>query len=90
MNLAFVFSMENPNNYKVMLDDMKFTVSFEEFEVNTITYFDDNYIPAKSTDHLRINGVFDSLTVQEIPMFGKARCRKKKNCPKPDLVKNWW
>ncbi|MBI5583583.1 MAG: hypothetical protein HY892_07145, partial [Deltaproteobacteria bacterium] len=39
MNLAFVFSMENPNNFKMMLDDLKFTVSFEEFEVNTITYF---------------------------------------------------
>ena len=78
MNLAFVFSMENPNNYKVMLDDMKFTVSFEEFRSQhhhtstmIITF------QAKSTDHLRINGSFDSyddhvalLVTQGAPVAG--------------------
>ena len=47
-----------------MLDEIKFSVSFEDFEVNTLAYYDDNYIPAKTTDYFRVNGVFDALTVQ--------------------------
>ena len=51
--LSFVYSVQNPNNFKMMLDDLKFTVAFEGFELNTLTFFDDNYIPAKTTDHFR-------------------------------------
>jgi len=90
LNLAFVFSMENPNNYKVMLDDLKFTVSFEEFEVNTITYFDDNYIPAKSTDHLRINGSFDSFSTMMLLLVSQGHRLQELNVKAPDLVKKWW
>jgi hypothetical protein len=90
LNLAFVFSMENPNNYKVMLDDMKFTVSFEEFEVNTITYFDDNYIPAKTTDHLRINGAFDPYSMMVLLLVSKGHRLQEMNVKAPDLVKKWW
>jgi hypothetical protein len=90
LNLAFVFSMENPNNYKVMLDDLKFSVSFEEFEVNTITYYDDNYIPAKSTDHLRINAAFDSYTTMLLLLVSKGHRLQELNVKAPDLLKKWW
>lgn len=90
LNLAFVFTMENPNNYKVMLDDLKFSVSFEEFEVNTITYFDDNYIPAKSTDHLRINGAFDPYTTMLLLLVTKGHRLQELNIKAPDLLKKWW
>ena len=90
LNLAFVFSMENPNNYKVMLDDLKFTVSFEEFEVNTITYYDDNYIPAKSTDHLRINAAFDSYTTMLLLLVSKGHRLQELDVKAPDLLKKWW
>jgi hypothetical protein len=90
LNLAFVFSMENPNNFKVMLDDLKFTVSFEEFEVNTITYFDDNYIPAKTTDRLRINGAFDPYSMMILLLVSKGHRLQEMNVKAPDLVKKWW
>lgn len=90
LNLAFVYSMENPNNYKVMLDDLKFTVSFEEFEVNTITNFDDNYIPAKTTDHLRINASFDPLSMMSLLLVTKGHRLQEMNVKAPDLLKKWW
>jgi hypothetical protein len=90
LNLAFVFSMENPNNFKVMLDDLKFSVNFEEFEVNTITYFDDNYIPAKTTDTLRINGAFDAYTTMLLLLVSKGHRLQELNVKAPDLLKKWW
>lgn len=90
LNLAFVFTMENPNNYRLMLDDLKFSVSFEEFEVNTITYFDDNYIPAKTTDTLRINGAFDSYTTMLLLLVSKGHRLQELNVKAPDLLKKWW
>ncbi len=43
--LSFVYTIQNPNNHNIMLDNMKFTVAFEGFELNTLTNFDNSYIP---------------------------------------------
>ena len=58
MNLAFVFAMENPNNFKVMLDEIKFSVNFEDFDMASTHSYDDNYIPAKTTDYITNKRVF--------------------------------
>ena len=57
--LSFVYTIQNPNNTNIMLDNIKFTVAFEGFDLNTLTNFDASYIPPKKTNHLRINGTFD-------------------------------
>jgi hypothetical protein len=36
LDLAFVFDIENPNAYPVMMENLKFTVAFEEFDLNTV------------------------------------------------------
>ena len=81
--LSFVFAVDNQNSFRIMLDEIKFTVSFEDVEVNTLAYYDDNFIPAKTTDHFRITGVFDPLTVQGNPNVRQSKVRRKKSCPKP-------
>jgi hypothetical protein len=90
MNLAFIFALENPNNYRVMLDDLKFTVAFEEFELNTIIVYEDNYIPAKTTDYLRANAFFDSMAAFLTLAVTKGH-RLVEMGKKPDeMLKKWW
>lgn len=45
LDLAFTFNIENPNPYPVMLEDIKFTVAFEEFELNTVNSTATQWVP---------------------------------------------
>jgi len=90
MNLGFVFAIENPNNFKVMLDEIKFSVNFEDFYVASINYYDDNYVPAKTTDYIRVNGYFDSMTgVATLNTVGGVQLKEMDKKP-DELLKKWW
>lgn len=88
--LSFVYSIQNPNNFKIMLDDLKFTVAFEGFELNTLTFFDDNYIPGKTTDYLRFNGTFDYNTANLALLVTSGHRLQEMNVKSADLLKKWW
>ena len=88
--LSFIYSVQNPNSFKVMLDDFKFTVAFEGFELNTLTFFDDNYIPAKTTDNFRFNGTFDFNVAQGSLMVANGTRLMEMKVTAPDLLKKWW
>jgi hypothetical protein len=90
MNLAFVYTLENPNPYKVLLDNIKFTVAFEGFELNTLTNFDPSYIPGKTTNYLRITGAFDANTAAgNLAVTSGHKLQEMKVTP-PELLKKWW
>ncbi len=59
LDLAFVFNIENPNNYPISLQDIKFTVGFEEFDLNTVSSIAAQWIPAKKTNQIRVHAMFD-------------------------------
>lgn len=88
--LSFVYSIQNPNTFKIMLDDLKFTVAFEGFELNTLTFFDDNYIPGKTTDYLRFNGTFDYNTANLALLVTSGHRLQEMNVKSADLLKKWW
>ena len=52
--MNFVFSIENPNPYPVLLEGMKFTVAFDkEFDLVTVNNQDSCWIPAGKTNQIR-------------------------------------
>lgn len=59
LDLAFVFDIENPNDYPVMLETLKFSVAFEEFDLNTVSSVDTQWIPPGKTNQLRVHAMFD-------------------------------
>jgi len=69
--LAFIFDIQNPNPYPVILEGggMRFTVEFEVpgkgvyFPVNTPIVQERMSIPARTTNQLRVTMVLDSLVV---------------------------
>ncbi len=59
LDLAFVFDITNPNSYPVMLEDIKFTVAFEEFDLNTPNSIETQWIPPGKTNQVRVHAMFD-------------------------------
>ena len=88
--LAFVYSIKNPNAVKWMLDEMKFSISFEDAEINSVTVYDDNTIPPRTTDYFRIMASFDAFVVSGNPNVRESKARTEKNILPADLVKKWW
>ncbi len=46
LDLAFTFNIENPNPYPVMMEDLRFTIAFEAFDLNTVSAATTQWIPA--------------------------------------------
>ena len=59
LDLAFVFNVENPNPYPVEMSELKFTIAFEEFDLNTVGSYDTMWIPAGKTNQVRVHAMFD-------------------------------
>ena len=62
LDLAFIYEIENPNKYPVMLEELKFTIAFEEFDLNTVSSVDPQWIPPGRTNNLRVHAMFDGRT----------------------------
>ncbi len=88
--LAFIFAIENPNKAAVMLDDLKFTVAFEDFEVNTVMIYDDNYIPAMTKEFLRVNVLLDAFITNGLLAVTSGHRLLEMNVKGTDLLEKWW
>ena len=62
MGLAFIFEIENPNDYPVLMESLKFSIAFEEFVLNTVGADEPMWIPAGKTNQLRVNAIMDART----------------------------
>jgi hypothetical protein len=88
--LAFVYSIKNPNTVNWMLDQMQFSISFEDAEINSVAVYEDNTIPPRTTDFFRIIGSFDAFVVSGNPNLRESKASTEKNISPADLVKKWW
>lgn len=59
LDLAFIFDIQNSNSYPVMMEYLKFTVAFEEFDLNTVFSTEPQWIPAGKTNQVRVHAMFD-------------------------------
>ncbi len=59
LDLAFIFDIENPNDYPILMESLKFSVAFEEFDLNTVGSTETQWIPPGKTNQLRVHAMFD-------------------------------
>jgi hypothetical protein len=93
--LGFVFNINNPSGYNIMLDNIKFTVSFEAardkyIEIATPTYYDRIYFPPDTTSQYRIVSVMDSGTIRLTLLVAQAPKIQELGLNPADLIKNWY
>jgi hypothetical protein len=95
LGLAFVFNVNNPSGYNVMLDNIKFTVSFEAapgkyIEIATPTVYDRIYFPPKTTSQYRIVSILSSGTIRLTLLVAQAPKVQEWKLNPADLIKDWY
>ncbi len=95
LDLAFIFNIENPNPYPVELESLKFTVAFEEFDLNTVSSTDSQWIPAGKTNQLRVHAMFDGRqSLLSLLVVGGFKLKDKTGSAGPGAalkqLATWW
>jgi hypothetical protein len=90
LQLAFIYDIHNPNEYPVQLNSFRFTVMFEDFEVNTVSSPEIMWVPAGKTNQLRVPAMFDTRqTLLTLLLPGAPQLQKKGVTPW-ELLEKWW
>jgi len=90
LDLAFIFNIENPNEYPVKMENLKFTVAFEEFDLNTVGSTDTMWIPAGKTNQVRVHAHFDvRQSLLSLLVTGGFQL-KEKGTNAWDALEKWW
>ena len=90
LDLAFTFNVENPNDYAVLLEDIKFTVAFEDFDLNTVSSTATQWIPAGKTNQVKVHAHFDvRQSLLSLLVTGGFKLKEKKTNVWTQL-EAWW
>jgi hypothetical protein len=92
MNTAYILNIMNPNKVPVMLDELTFTIAFDGFDVNTVTSYEDSWIPGGKTNQLRViatNEAFPTI-VSLMVGAGHVERAKKMKTSAGALVGKWF
>ena len=90
MGLGFVFDIENPNNFPVMMEGFKFSIAFEEFELNTVSSNETQWIPPGKTNQLRVNAIMDARSaLLSLLVTGGFKLKEAGMSPW-DALEKWW
>jgi len=88
--MAFILEIANPNEFPVLMENLTFTVLFEDFEVNTVSSMEAMWIPAGKTNQLRVPAMFDTQQTSLTLMLPGAMKVKALGVTPWDLLEKWW
>jgi hypothetical protein len=88
--LAYIFEVNNPNNYPVLMEEFKFTVAFEDFDLNTVLLQDPMWIPAGKTNTVRALAVSDAAEAQLSLLVASGLKLKEKGLSFWDVLEKFW
>ncbi|MCP4368057.1 MAG: hypothetical protein GY797_08125 [Deltaproteobacteria bacterium] len=90
IELKFIFNVENPNSYPVLLEDIKFTIAFEEFDLNTVNSTAAQWIPPGKTNQIMVPAHFDvRQSLLSLLVTGGFKLKEKGTNAWAALEK-WW
>lgn len=90
LDLAFIFNVENPNAYPVRMENLKFTIAFDGFDLNTVESTDIMWIPAGKTNQVRVHAHFDvRQSLLSLLVTGGFKLKEKGTNAWGQLEK-WW
>lgn len=89
--MSFVFNIQNPNSYPVLLEGIVYTIAFDkEFDVITYNNQDSYWIPAGKTDQVRITTtIMPRTALLSVLVTGGFKLKAKGWKAMPTLEK-WW
>jgi len=90
MMVSFVFDVNNPNPYPVKMEELKFTVLFEDYEVNTVGSTEVQWIPAGMTNQVRVPAMFDARQTLLTLLLPNAMKLNERGVTPWQLLEKWW
>jgi len=89
--MSFLFNIENPNPYPILLEDFKFTVAFDkDFDLVTVNNQDAYWIPAGKTDQIRANTLITVQSAYLSLLVTGGFTLKEKGWSPWDALERWW
>jgi hypothetical protein len=88
--LSFLFNVQNPNPYPVLLDGFRFTVNFDGFDLITVNVDDSYWIPAGMTDQVRATTMITVETAQLSLLVAGGFQLTEKKMSAWDALEKWW
>ncbi len=87
---AFIFEIHNPNKYPVKMENFKFTIAFEDFDLNSVSSSEIQWIPAGKTNQLRLMAVTDGRAALLRLLANKGYKLKQKKMSVWNKLEGWW
>jgi hypothetical protein len=89
--MSFLFNVENPNPFPVLLEGITYTVAFDnDFEVMTTNDNDSHWIPAGKTDQIRLNTMITVRSALVSLLLPNAPLMKARGWDAFDTLERWW
>ena len=90
LDLAFTFKIENPNDFSILVEEFKFDVAFEEFDVNSVKSTAAQWIPPGKTNEITVHAHFDvRQTLLSLLVTGGFKLQEKGTNAWAQL-ETWW
>ena len=90
LDYAFIFDIHNPNPYPVMLEDVRFLVALDEFDLNSGYAKEMMWIPAGKTNQLKVEVAFDVMGVVHSLAIVAGQKLQEKGVKLWDQVETLW
>ncbi|OGP63358.1 MAG: hypothetical protein A2V65_01145 [Deltaproteobacteria bacterium RBG_13_49_15] len=90
LDFAFVFDIQNPNPFPVMLEGFKFACTLDGFEVNSGYSAEAQWIPAGKTNQLRVEVLYDIPGTQMSLLIVAGNQLKEKGVGIWDQLEKIW
>jgi len=88
--LAFVFNVQNTNSLPVEMEELKFTYSFDGYDIATRSYTNTMWIPGGKTNQVRVISAITTGTVVLNLAVTAGFKMKEKGDSAGELIKKWW
>ncbi|NIN69818.1 MAG: hypothetical protein GTO63_35085, partial [Anaerolineae bacterium] len=76
--------------YDVMLDTMRFTVTFEDTDLMLVNAFEDSWVPSKKSNQLRVHATLDAYTALLSLLVTGGFALEEKGISGPEQIRTWW
>ena len=92
LGTAYIFSIKNVAKEPIMLDNIRFTINFDGFEVNTLMADDNSWIPPGKTNYLRLKALNEAFPTMVNLMVGSQNAKRvtEMKTKASALVAKWW
>lgn len=88
--VAYVFDIENPNSFPVMMDSFKFSIAFDGIDVNTVSSPDIQWIPGHKTNQVRVMALSDARAALLSLLVTGGFALKERGTNAWEQLEKWW